>query len=232
MIGNLAPRPIGFMLLFAAGVAGCQQNPSSQPSASFSASGWTYHLRSLKPDAAADAGKAKEVWRDLFPGMAKDPKTRDLLKQLYADLPVQFVVLDAKQAEDKAALMAPPPEGSAIVMRVADISHSEEKSKAGTVPVRVIAFGHAVLIKDAAPPGSLDALAGDMKEEPSGGKALSLAMEDYVLRHAPGWVVISGPFFEDEKLPASPEVQRQDLDRRIKEYADHAKAFFGALRKR
>jgi hypothetical protein len=239
---------VSFVLLLAAGagVAGCQRNQPPQPSpppgpapeatqpysTSFSASGWTFHLRQLKPGAPADADKAKEVWRELFPGMAKEAKTRDLLRHLHADLPVELVVLDAKQAKVKAVLMAPPPDGAAVAMRVADISHKEEKSKAGTVPVRVIAYSRVILIKDAAAPGTLGALAENMKGEPSPGGALGLAMEDYVLRHAPGWAVLGGPFFEDEKLPPSPGEQRRDLDRRIKDYAAHAKTFFGARRKR
>jgi hypothetical protein len=163
--------------------------------------------------------------------MAKDPETRDLLKHLHADLPVELVVLDAKQAEDKAVLTAPPPEGDAVALRVADITHKEERSKAGTVPVRVIAYSRVILIKDAAAPGDLGALAENMKDEPSPGGPLGLAMEDYVLRHAPGWAVIGGPVFEDEKLPSSVEEQRRDLDQRIKGYADHAKTFYGARRK-
>jgi hypothetical protein len=71
-----------------------------------------------------------------------------------------------------------------------------------------------------------------MKDEPSPGGPLGLAMEDYVQRRAPGWAVIGGPFFEDEKLPASLEEQRRDLDKRIKEYEDHARTFFGARCKR
>jgi hypothetical protein len=234
------------LLAAGAGVAGCRRNESpqrapppnpapeaTQPySTSFSASGWTFHLRHLKPDAPADADKAKEVWRDLFPGMAKDAKTRDLLRQLHADLPVELVVLDAKQAEDKAVLMAPPPDGTAVAMRVADLTQTEEKSKEGAVPVRVIAYSRVILMKDAAAPGNVGALAENMKDEPSPGGALGLAMEDYVQRHAPGWVVIGGPFFENEKLPASVEEQRKDFDQRIKGYADHAKAFFAARRKR
>jgi hypothetical protein len=248
MAGKLDLRRMCCVLLLAAaaGVAGCQRSqppppspppgptPAAQPySTSFAASGWTYHLRPLKPGAKADTDKAKEVWRDLFPGMAKDPKTLALLKHLHADLPVEFVVLDARRAEDNAVLLAPPPEGSVIAMRVADISQKEEKSKGGTVPVRVVAYGRVVLIKGAAPPGSLAALADNMKSEPSPGGPLNLAMEDYVLRHAPGWVVIGGPVFaaEGEKLPTSVEDQRRGLDRRIKDYADHAKAFYGARRK-
>src|SRR5262249_20609502 len=90
--------------------------------------------------------------------------------------------LDAKQAEEKAVLMAAPPDGTAVAMRVADISHKEEKSKAGTVPVRVIAFSRVILIKDAAAPGDLGALAENMKNEPSPGGPLGLAMEEHVLR--------------------------------------------------
>lgn len=245
MDGKFELRPVCLMLLAAAAcVAGCQRNQPSPPPGpttpeattpyrtSFSASGWTFHLRPLKTEAQADADKAKEVWRDLFAGMAKDPKARELLKHLHADLPVEFVVLDAKQAEDKAALTASPTDEAAVVMRVADISQKEEKSKAGTVPVRVIAYGRAIRIKDAAAPGDLGALAENMKDEPSPGGPLGLAMEDYVQRHAPGWIVIGGPFFEDEKLPASVEEQRRALDQRIREYQDHAKAFFGARRKR
>jgi hypothetical protein len=238
--------PVLLLLAGGAGVAGCQRNQPPQPSSppspapeatqpystSFSVSGWTYHFRHLKPDAPADADKAKEVWRDLFSGMAKDTKTRDLLRRLHADLAVEFVILDAKQAEDNAVLTAPPLDGAAVAMRVADISHKEEESKAGTVPVRVITYSRVILIKDAAAPGNLGALAENMKDEPSPGGALNLAMEDYVLRHAPGWAVIGGPFFKDEKLPTSTEEQRRTVDQRIKEYEDHAKTFYGARRKR
>jgi hypothetical protein len=242
MLGNLDLSRVGPVLLLlaaGAGVAGCQRNQppqqATQPySTSFSASGWTFHLRHLKPDAQADADKAREVWRDLFPGMAKDAKTRDLLRRLHGDLPVELVVLDAKQAVDKAVLMALPPDGAAVAMRVADISHQEEKSKAGTIPVRVIAYSRVILIKDAAAAGSLEKLADDWKKEPSPGEPLGLAMEDYVVRHAPGWAVRGGPVFatEDEKLPSSVEELRRELDKRINSYADHATAYYGALRKR
>ena len=129
---------------------------ATQPySTSFWATGWTFHLRHLKPDVPADADKAKEVWRDLFPGMAKDAKTRDLLRRLHAELPVELVVLDAKQAEDKAVLMAPPPDGTAVAMRVADIIQKEEKSDGVVVTVRVIAYSREILMKDAVAPSSL-----------------------------------------------------------------------------
>jgi hypothetical protein len=241
---------IGSVLLLLAagtGAAGCQGKPSSQPSppanpstpaatgpysTSFSATGWTYHLRPIKPDARTDEDKARAVRKDLFPGMARDVKTRDLLKHLYADRPVEFRVLDAKQAEGKALLTAPPPEGFAVAMRVGDIKQEEKPSKVGTVPIRVIGYGRAILIKDKANPDSFEALAENMKREPSPGESLGLAMEDYLLRHAPGWAIIGGPINENEKLPASVEEQRRDLDRRIKDHADHAAAFYGSRRKR
>src|SRR5262245_58800784 len=195
--------PLLLLLSSCVGVPACQRSqpppggPSSEAttpySTPFSARGWTYHLRRFKSDATADEAKAKEVWRDLLTGMAKDPRTRDLLRRLHADLPVEVVVLDAKQAEDKAVLMAPPPDGAAVAMRVADISHKEEKSKAVTVPVRVIAYSRVILIRDAASADpDLGALAEQWSKEPLPGGPLSLAMDDYVLRHIPGWTVIGG----------------------------------------
>jgi hypothetical protein len=252
MLGKLESSqiaPVLLLLSVCAGAAGCQRDEPRQPyppaspppgaakpySNSFWARGWTYHLRHLQPDAAADAAKAKGLWLSLFPGMAKDPKTRELLNHLHAGLPVELVVLDAEQAEDDAVLNAPTPDGYAVAMRVADISHGEEKSGASTVPVRVIAYSRVIMIKNAvasAAADSLGALAEDWKNAPSPGEPLSLAMEDYVLRHAPGWAVIGGPVGQDVKLPSGVEEQRKDLDRRIKEYADHAKAYYGALRNR
>jgi hypothetical protein len=187
-----------------------------------------------------DADKSKEVWRDLFPGMAKDAKTRELLTRLHGDWPAEFIVVDAKQAKDKSAFKAPPSDGIAVVLRVADINHKEVQTTAGPVPFREIAFGHVVRIKDAViaqlPLG---------KEEPRPGDALDLAIEDYVLRHAPGWVARQGTgpdtsFSDDEqlrrsaedaKLPTDVEDQRRELDEKIKVYADRAKAYYGAMRK-
>jgi hypothetical protein len=241
MVITLDVKRVCRMLLLAAAVAGCQrsQPPSPSPpgetqpySTSFSASGWMYHLRPLKPDAAADAGKAREIWRDLFPGMAKDPKTRELLKHLHADLPVDFVVLDAKQAADKTVLLAPPPDGSAFAMRVADLSQTEEKLKGDAVPVRVIAYSHVVLIKNSLAAPDLGALAEDWKKEPLPGGPLNLAMDEYVLRHSPGWTVLGGPVAQDVKLPASVEEHRRKIDREVKEYTDHARAYYGAICKR
>ena len=162
--------------------------------------------------------------------MAGDQETLALLRRLHAGLPVEFVVLDAEQARDDAVLKAPPRDGYAVAMRVADVGHREEKLGETTVPVRVVAYSHAVKITDGVGPTTADsfaAFAEDMKRAPSPGEPLSLAMEDYTIRHAPGWAVVGGPVFRDEKLPARVEEQRQDLDRRIKECADRAKAYYG-----
>jgi hypothetical protein len=229
-------------------IAGCQGDEPSKhrrqaappPGAatpytdSFSARGWTFHLRRFQPDAAVDAVAASELWRNLFNGMANDPETRDLLIRLHAGHPVEFVVLDADKAEDSAALTAPPREGYAFAMRVADTSLREEHSGTITVPGRVIAYGRTVLIKDGVVLAASDivgAVAEASRNAPTPGEPLDLAMQDYLLRQAPGWTVIGGPVFDSETLPASAQEQRKALDVRIKEYADQAAAFYGRYRK-
>ena len=233
-------RLASLLLLLAAAscFAGCQGKPppKSKPPvsryvASFWAADWMYHLRPLSPGTANDVDKAKEIWRDLFAGMAKDEKTQELLKQLHGGLSVEFIVLEAKQVNDKVILATPPPNGTAVVMRVVDLKLGDEESKTGPVPVRVIAYGRAISLKDQAAANSMNQLADDWKKEPAPGDPLVLAMQDYVLRHAPGWIVRSGPVqaSDDAKLPANADDQRRELDERVKKYSDHAKAYYGAL---
>jgi hypothetical protein len=172
--------------------------------------------------------------------MAKDPTTRELLTQLHGGWPAAIVVVDAKQTKDQAVFKAPPPDGVAVVLRVAELNLKEVKTIAGLVPFREIAYGRVIRVKDAViaelPLGN---------EEPTPGDALDLAVEDYVLRHAPGWVARRGTgpdtsFVDDEqlrrsaedaKMPPGVEVQRRELDQKIKDYADRAKAYLGAVRK-
>jgi hypothetical protein len=106
------------------------------------------------------------------------------------------------------------------------------------VPFREIAFGHVTQIKDAV---IADLPLG--KKEPSAGDALDLAIEEYVLRQAPGLVArrATGPninFDDDQRLiraaeelqlPASVEDQRRALDQKIKDYEEHARAYYGAV---
>jgi hypothetical protein len=193
--------------------------------AGFVAQNWRFHLRPLDPEKAPDRLAAERIWRDLFPGMAKDPATRDLLRRLHGDLPVEFVAVDEKAAADKAVMMAPPGEGFAFAFRVGDLRTFPKETEAGEIWFRDIAFGHAILIKDAVAPNAAEGLEG-----PSPDEALALAMQDYMLRHAEDWV-IGGPHFErDFKAPAPAAERRADLDRRIQEYADSARAFYGGLR--
>ncbi|MFL5241129.1 MAG: hypothetical protein ACJ8FY_03395 [Gemmataceae bacterium] len=242
------------LLLLAAGATACQRNEPSQTSSTskpsptgtqsrdgaFWVSGWTYYIRPVKPGAPTDANNAKETWQNLFPGMAKDPKTRELLTKLHGGWPAELIAVDTKQAGDKSVFKADPPDGVAVVLRVADLNHKQVKTKAGSVPFREIAYGRVIRIKDAAiatlPLGT---------EEPLPGEALDLAIEDYVLRHAPGWVARQGTgpdtdFADDEqlrrsaeeaKLPPNVEDQRRELDQKIKDYADRAKAYYGAMSK-
>ncbi len=192
--------------------------------AGFYARNWRFHLRPVDPEKAGGRLAAERAWRDLFPGMAKDTATGDLLRRLHGDLPVEFVVLDEKATADNAALMAPPGEGFAVAFRVGDLRTFPEKTAAGETWFRVIAFGHAVLIKDAVSPNAAEGLEG-----PLPGNALALAIEDYMLRHAEDWV-IGGPHFEDRKVIGTAAERRADLDRRIQAHAEQSRSFYRALR--
>jgi hypothetical protein len=225
-----------------AGGIGCQggRHPTPTPagpsargapfSTSFSARNWIFHLRQLAPNSTDDEAKAAEVWSDLFAGMAEDAKTRHLLTQLHGGRPVELVVLPGEKAGDDAVLTAPPPDGYDFVMRLADLGHTRQS---GGDLVRLIAYGHVILIKDSEAPvvSGLEDVAKGYEKLPLPGEPLSLAMEDYVFRHAPGWAVISGPYFREESLPRGVEEQRRDLDRRISDYASHARAYYGAPRR-
>jgi hypothetical protein len=219
--------------------AGCQGKPSPVPSTgpssksapyatSFTARNWSFHLRRLGSDS--DEGKAAEVWRDLFVGIAEDAKTRSLLRQLHGNRPVEFVVLDAKQADD-AALSAPPPDGYDFVMRLADLKLDKQP---GGDRVRVVAYGHVTNLKDATTPtaSELGDIVKVLESPPSPGDPLRLAMQDYVLRHAPDWAVISGPYFREETLPHGVEELRRELDKEIKECEARARDYYGSLSKR
>jgi len=135
-------------------------------------------------------------------------------------------------------MKAPPPDGMAVAFRVADAIVAEEKLniRSNPVPVRVTNFCQVILIKNAATKSApnmaaaASAITNAFKELPPS-EPLFLVMEDYVLRHAPGWMLIRGVSDEEPKLPADVEEQRRDLDQRIKEFSDRAKAFYGPLRK-
>jgi hypothetical protein len=122
-------------------------------------------------------------------------------------------------------------------MRVADLQSDKRKTSIGELPFKLVGYGRKHYISDAVIPtapdlaSGLETLSAAMREEPQPGGALTLAIEDYVFRHAPGWV-LGGPHFDqDQKLPASPDEQRAELDGRIRAYAEHANAYYGALRK-
>ena len=96
---------------------------------------------------------------------------------------------------------------------------------AGELLFRDIAFCHVTAIKDAVVSDPEAAL-----KQPSPGEALTLAIEDYMLRHAPEWVIGGMIFEKDLKMPTQVAERRVVLDRRIQAYAEKANAFYGALR--
>ena len=60
--------------------------------------------------------------------MAKDAKTRELLTRLHGGWPTELVVIDAEHTKDQAAFKAMPPEGVAVVLRVADLNRKDVTS--------------------------------------------------------------------------------------------------------
>lgn len=255
MLGRQSSKRWGpALLLLAVGSTACRREQPAQPppapgptstgtlsrDSAFWVSGWSYYLRPIGTGKPTEADKSKQVWGDLFSGMSKDAKTRELLTRLHGGWPAEIVVVDAKQAKDQAASKAQPPDGVAVVLRVADLNLKEVKTKVGPVPFREVSYGLVIRMKDAAiaelPSG---------KVEPLPEEALSLAIEEYVLRHAPGWVARwgTGPstnFADDEQLrrsaeeatlPANVEDQRRELDQKINDLANRSKDFYGATRK-
>jgi hypothetical protein len=157
--GQSLKRTVQVLFLLAVGATACHRNQPKPLSgtakgeqsydSTFSVQGWGFYLQPIKPSEKDGADKSKVVWRDLFAGMAKDAKTRELLTRLHGGWPAEIVVVDAKQATDLAVIKAPPPDGTAIILRVADLNHKEVNTKGGAVPFREIAYGRVIRIKDA-----------------------------------------------------------------------------------
>jgi hypothetical protein len=206
----------------------------------FWVSDWGYCLRPIGTKSQVEVEKSQEVWNNLLPRMAKDAKTRELLTNLHGGWPTELIVLDAKQVKDLADYKETPAVGIACVLRVADLQLKDLTTSAGKLSFREIAFGHVVRIQDG--------IIGELpprKEAPLPGDALDLAIEEYVLRQAPGWVArrVTGPdtnFDDDQQLsnaanagelqlPASVEDHRRELDQKIKNYAAQAKAYYGGM---
>jgi hypothetical protein len=211
-----------------------QRQTSASPD-SFSARNQSYYLRPVPTDKPRSRATAEEVWRDLFPGMAKDRATPNLLRRLYGGLPVEFVVLDERVGADEP-LMKAPGEGFAVSLRVANCGAVSRQTPEGETLFGLIALGRTTLIEDAMPPDRGDALARlskAMKDRPSDMEAWDLAVEDYLLRHDSGWLVVGGSFFDPgRKLPTSPSEHRADLDGRIQAYVESAADYYDRVRGR
>ncbi|QDU25635.1 hypothetical protein ETAA8_07050 [Anatilimnocola aggregata] len=192
-----------------------------------------FELRRLAGEVQTTEEAALAAWRELLPRMAKDEKTRELLRHLHGDLPVDISVVETAQAKDTGLMMAVPPEGVAVAVRLADNILDQTNLGGGrSVPARSMTYGHVVLIKNAASSagGEFGAL-GPPNGMPAPFEPIKLAMEDYFHRHAPGWILNNGGYSaKDAKLPASSEEHRRDLDARIKAYADYAKTFYDVRR--
>jgi hypothetical protein len=212
-------------------------HPSDEPplkiaphSDSFAARHLSYYLRPVPTDQPGPRPTAQEAWDGLFPGMAADPATRDLLQRLYGGLPVEFVVLDKEAAANDTALTGPPREGFPVALRVANLgTHGDAETIFG-----LINLGRATLIKDMASPETTEGVVGlikAMQERPLDGEAFDLAVEDYLLRHGTGWLVVRGRVLVNgAKLPNDPREHRADLDRRIEAFATKSADYYDKLR--
>ena len=75
-----------------------------------------FQLIPVPQDPGAKAPPLEEVWRDLFPKMSKDAKTRQLMGDLLGRTSYQFVVLDADEKAAEEALPKVPPAEGAIIL--------------------------------------------------------------------------------------------------------------------
>jgi hypothetical protein len=161
--------------------------------------------------------------------MAKDPKTLDLLKRLNGDRSVQFVIVDAKQAEDKKVMEGPPGADYRSVLRVTEPQFFDEgEKKPGTFRFRVVA-SYFVSRNEGAQRFDIPKLPLPLSDN-----WLVLAMDDYVSRHAPGWTVSDATFpyrKPNEKPPSTIEEQRKELDRLAEECAREARDHYAAQKK-
>ena len=244
-----------FVLLVSAssfGIAGCQRAtpppppstesdrpvPSKQDFGTHSSGAtWGFTLQPLHADTEPNAAEVAKLGPNLFSGMAKDPKTLDLLKQLNADRSIELVVVDVKQAEDKKVMEAPPRDEYASVIRVTEPRSEDSQQTPGALRFRVtslfITRNEAAESKIGDASDVIDKLKAT-GNVPLASFSLVLAMEDYVSRHAPGWAVRSATFSyrrSSEKLPSTIEEQRKDLDHWTQVYAQEARDYYAALKK-
>jgi hypothetical protein len=169
---------------------------------------------------------AQEVWKSLLPGMASDASTKALLRRLYNDLPVDFVVLPEAAAKDKAALdraAGSPGAGFAVALRIAAERPLREAGDADL-------FGSLGCRRDMrVKPGEKTANfvekdGGAVSSRPPNDFLVVLfAMNDYLLRTRAGYSVFDGGAATPQSIRSEfptqdAEAMRTDLDRRVDGY--------------
>jgi len=190
--------------------------------------GWRFTLQPLQAGSETKAEDVATLGRNLFSGMAKDPKTLDLLKRLNGDRTIAFVVVDVTQAEDKKRMEGPPGDDYMSILRVTEPQFDEGEKMPGSTLRFQVKASYFVSQNEGVQPSEF------MPPLPLATFSLVLAMEDYVARHAPGWTVRDATFQyrgSNEKLPATIEEQRKDLDRWTQEYARKAREYYAGMAK-
>jgi hypothetical protein len=175
---------------------------------------------------------APEVWKTLLTGLADDSSTKALLRRLYNDLPVDFVVLPDEAAKDQQSLDragGPPGTEFSVVVRVAAEQPLQELG--GGDWFASLGCRRDMRVK----PGEKSANFVDKdgsavsSRPPRDFAVLLLAMNDYLLRTGAGYAVFDGgPSTPQGIRSAFPthdlEAMRADLERRMADYLNGYRA--------
>jgi len=184
--------------------------------------GWPVHLIPISLDADAQRQDPEKVWNDLFAGVAADPVSAKLFRELMGGARVQLETTTATTYDDPT-MREPAGAGFDVVFRFRS-TYSGKKAihptADGPVPYLFGRVGHAAF-------GPQEFFAGDAASEFD---ALNLVIEDHVLRQASGWRFVHSTSPQDDilaqrKQPKTLEELRADLNRRIREYTQRYRSF-------
>jgi hypothetical protein len=184
-----------------------------------------FQLIPVPVDPPAKAPPLEQVWRDLFPRMAKDAETNRLIKYLLDGAPCQFVVLDADEKVAEEALPKVPPAEGALILGVRPSPTWSEKwlrrngtGQTTTQPgpdnpeagnyVRCLDVGLTLAYLEHSPSGSVQIKNVQL-----------LAINEYLVRHGLGCLLCAELRPEDFRaVVSSAEGARAYQAREIEEY--------------
>jgi hypothetical protein len=181
------------------------------------------HLLALGPDAKATEPAAKDLWRDLFAGLAADADSQKLLTKLYGGLPVEFVLLDGKTPfDEKAAEAARPRATTSAVLLSVHPKQPGEWSAAENQLYGTLSFARVVRLAEG-DPRTATSVDEALTRQPEELEVLYLVINDYLLRKARGWQFVfqNSPSVRPEyttQPQADAAKLRDEVERRAAEY--------------